>query len=726
MHMLFTRQTFRLLTVTILCTLFAGNYLAAQQPIRMTIVDPINDLVTLENLGASIEDVSTLWLCRGPGQYAPLTAYANINPGFTLAAGESVTIDVTTASSGNVSVLDGPPGQLGLFANQNFGSSSPDDVLDYIQYGGVDSDSRGEEATTAGRWDDGNNFVAENRIPFVFTGGIDDFGSTFYTASSGVRITQINTINNSFTLQNLGSVQEDISGFFFCQGPMRYFPLAGFGALDFVLDPGEELVIDAMSQTTLELNDQAALFSTNTDGSVSGGSFFSTTTDPSLFLDFVQWGTGAASSGNRVAQAVTAGRWDDETSFVLGEAPFNFQGGVNEVGVGFWTNDTEVRITMVNPFLDIATVTNLDTIAQDVSTFFFCTAAGVYPSFSDPSVIQIVEGDLMLDPGESVTLEVLSAGGIVDAGSGGGSIFLFSNAFSNGNAGFNNDNPEVQRDFVQWEPNAFRVMNALNAGRWDDAALFAPSPAPHRFIGGADDVGSTFWLGAEQPIRFSLVNTAANSITLSNLGMDDVDISPFFLCLGPGQYAALTDYDGIMTGTMLVAGESITIDLSTGPDAVNLLNAPNGQLVLFSSNTDGVNTGPAFFSSSNDPEFLLDFVQYGAADQTRAQQAVDAGRWDATTSFVATNRSPFIFSGGADDFGVSNWSASSGVRLTQVNPNNNTIILQNLGSIDEDISGFFLCLGPGQYAALTDYDGIMIGNDAGRWCRNFYRYHYGP
>ncbi|MEM7550123.1 MAG: ExeM/NucH family extracellular endonuclease [Bacteroidota bacterium] len=157
-------------------------------------------------------------------------------------------------------------------------------------------------------------------------------------------------------------------------------------------------------------------------------------------------------------------------------------------------------------------------------------------------------------------------------------------------------------------------------------------------------------------VRLVSIDLTTESITLENFGTT-ADISGYFICLGPGQYAQLTGYDGIMTGTTLSSESSIAIDLTTGPANVNELNGPNGEIVLFTTNTDGVNTGGAFFGSTTDPNLLVSYVQYGAGNDTRAQQAVDAGRWDDVENFVS-GTAPYLFTGMGDDFGSDFWISS--------------------------------------------------------------------
>ena len=70
-----------------------------------------------------------------------------------------------------------------------------------------------------------------------------------------------------------------------------------------------------------------------------------------------------------------------------------------------------------------------------------------------------------------------------------------------------------------------------------------------------------------------------------------------------------------------------------------------GGLGLFRDNSN-------FGSESSDQ--LKDFVQWGAANQPRVGQAVNATRWDSANNFVS-GTAPFTFSGGSGDVGSTFW-----------------------------------------------------------------------
>lgn len=139
-------------------------------------------------------------------------------------------------------------------------------------------------------------------------------------------------------------------------------------------------------------------------------------------------------------------------------------------------------------------------------------------------------------------------------------------------------------------------------------------------------------------VRISLVDTAKDEVTLINLGGKSVNISGYFLCLGPGTYREV----GTITtaDTNLANGESITLSYDMNPDA------------------DGLSVFTTNSFSSSDPSILIDYVQWGAASQARVGQAVTAGRWNEATQFIE-NESPYTFNGESNEFGVSFWSGTN-------------------------------------------------------------------
>ncbi|MEM6337032.1 MAG: T9SS type A sorting domain-containing protein [Bacteroidota bacterium] len=450
-----------------------------------------------------------------------------------------------------------------------------------------------------------------------------------------IRIVRVDPETNTVTIKNLGTTSADISDFWLCVRP-QYDRIGESGSVavvsgDLTLGADEEVVLDVSPAgasggftpiTSLEANSELGLFATSTFGS----------TDPAVLLDFVTWGGITAST--RVGQAVTAGRWDDANTTVAGAGPYTFLGSAGEFGADFWVSDTEIRMTRIIPESDIVILENADTVALDISGFWFCTIAGIYPQVSNPDDVEVLEGDLMLDPGERVALRILTPDGIVDEA---GSLFLFSTAL----LGFNNGNPASVRDFAQWDaPNGFRVENAVAAGRWEDAGNFIEGVAPY-FI---DEVApgsftSDQWSAKTSAVRITNVDPANDQVTLKNFGTEEIDITGYWFCLAVGQYEEVTGADLVLS-----PDEEIVVVVSTG-----LAVGEADNLGLFSTNT---------FGSSN-PDVYVDFVQWvGRDDRGRPGQAVFAGVWDSSDAFVDGD-APYVFTGSAGTYGSTHWEPAA-------------------------------------------------------------------
>ena len=277
-------------------------------------------------------------------------------------------------------------------------------------------------------------------------------------------------------------------------------------------------------------------------------------------------------------------------------------------------------------------------VALDISSFFFCTQAGVYPKLGNPEDVEVVEGDLELEPGEKVAVRILTEGGVVDEQ---GTLFLFATNV----LGFNNDNPFSLRDFAQWDaPNGFRVENAVAAGRWDDAESFIEGRAPFFVDPVTPGVfGSSIWSARSAGVRMIAVNPGSSEVTLHNFGEVDVDLSGYFFCLNVGQYEQLNG-----SNLLLSPGQDMTVQVVTGLTATSPDN-----LGLFSTNEFG----------STNPEIYVDFIQWGGRDdQGRPGQAVFAGIWESANTF-AESAELIEFTGGVNDFGSGNWTAVQNVSV---------------------------------------------------------------
>ncbi|WP_188373234.1 hypothetical protein [Winogradskyella haliclonae] len=426
-----------------------------------------------------------------------------------------------------------------------------------------------------------------------------------------IRISQVDTQADLVVLSNLGTTTTDIADYFLCLGPGTYVRVS-----------------DAANGNTNLAPNQSITLSYDVNEAVGGLSVFSTNTfsssDPNILLDYLQWGAGNQA---RVAQAVSAGRWDNANNFVPVGASYNFIGEANEFGASFYetiaAEETTpiVRILQVDATADLVWLSNFGTESVDVGDYFLCLGPGTYVRVSDAT-----NASTNLAPGENIMLSY-----DVNETEDGLSIFSTNT--------FGSSDPNILLDYVQWGAgNQARVAQAVTAGRWDNANNFVANGSPYVFNGNSDEFGSTFWEGTEEEestvVRIAQVNANTDQVWLANFGNVSVDVGDYFLCLGPGTYVRVSDATNASTN--LAPGENVMLSYD--------VNETVGGLSIFSTNSFG----------SSDPNILLDYVQWGAGNQARVAQAVTAGRWDDANNFINGGPS-YTFNGNADEFGSTFW-----------------------------------------------------------------------
>ena len=272
------------------------NTLNAQAIFKYTFVDPAANELTITNVGDMSDDVGSYWLCLGPGTYQQISGVAS---GSTmLSPGMSITLPYNMDA-----VSDG----LSLFSVNSFGSSDPNILVDFVQWG-AGNQARSGQAVTAGRWDNAASFVSVSAPYITSTGGS---AAAWSTAEAMIKYTFVDPINNELSITNTGTVAQDVGSYWLCLGPGTYQLINNVTSDNTLLNPGESITLPYNMN---EANDGLSLFSTNSFGS----------SDPDILLDFVQWGAG---NQPRSGQAVTAGRWDNASSFVSGTAPYSTSTG---------------------------------------------------------------------------------------------------------------------------------------------------------------------------------------------------------------------------------------------------------------------------------------------------------------------------------------------------------------------------------------------------------------
>lgn len=189
-----------------------------------------------------------------------------------------------------------------------------------------------------------------------------------------------------------------------------------------------------------------------------------------------------------------------------------------------------------------------------------------------------------------------------------------------------------------------------------------------------------------------------NQIEIFNNGDAAADLGSYWICLGPGNYAQ-------------VSGLAPAGNLNLAPGAYVTLTydlpAQNGGLGLYSNNQ--------FTNAAS----MVDFVQWGAAGNPRENVAVEAGIWGAGDFVPVTGSADnsIIYDGSGN--GVANWAETSTVTfgaenvltmpeemtqsivLNEVQYGNlNLVEIYNNGTVAVDLSGYWLCQGPGAYSQI--------------------------
>ena len=205
--------------------------------------------------------------------------------------------------------------------------------------------------------------------------------------------------------------------------------------------------------------------------------------------------------------------------------------------------------------------------------------------------------------------------------------FSFEMPEANGGLGLYSSNQftssEAIVDFVQWgAAGAARENVAVNAGIWTTGE-FVPvvEDSNNSIVYDGDGNGASNWaesttvtIGAENVLTMPAENRESivfNEVQYGNLdrveiynnGDITVDLSTYWLCLGPGRYAQIGNLTPVSGTVELPAGEFLVLPFDMG-------NADG--LGLYSTNT---------FGSS---DAIVDFVQWGEAGSPRENMMVKA------------------------------------------------------------------------------------------------------
>ncbi len=257
---------------------------------------------------------------------------------------------------------------------------------------------------------------------------------------------------------------------------------------------------------------------------------------------------------------------------------------------------------------DLVEILNTGTTNADLSDFWLCLGPGTYQRIG---TLTAQSGSITdLGPGEYLVLPYTMPD--TDGGLG-----LYStNTFADANAIV---------DFVQWgSAGSARENVAVQAGVWT-VGEFVPTitNVNNSIIFDGDGNGAADWaetstpsLGSENmltvpaEIRSIVINEVRygerDVVELYNNGEATVDLSSYYLCLGPGTYVRIENITPESGNIQLEAGEFVVL-----PYAM--------------SNADGLGlyTNNQFASA----DAIMDFVQWGEAGSARENVAVEAGIW---------------------------------------------------------------------------------------------------
>ncbi|WP_411029575.1 hypothetical protein [Spongiimicrobium sp. 3-5] len=351
----------------------------------------------------------------------------------------------------------------------------------------------------------------------------------------------------------------------------------------------------------------------------------------------------------------------------------------------------------------------------DLSNYYLCLGPGTYERLGGLTVT----GDLNLAPGAYLVVSYAMPGA-----SGGLGLYIDNSDFADAS---------TIADFVQWgsggtaRENVAVAANIWTAGQFiavegDAANSLAFDGSGNAVSDWAETTTPTF--GAENTVTppnavasvvINEVGYQNDKVELYNNGTIAVDLTDYFLCLGPATYRKVGDLP--VTGDIVLApGAFITITYDQlNTDAGQISNTPGtGGLGLYESNTD-----------FTDPATLSDFVQWGAAGSVRENVAVAAGIWTAGefVNVIGSAETSIAYDGEGDTaadwtetaeptFGSQNTIVAPEMSITinEVEYLGDKVELYNSGNISVDLSDYQLCLAPGTYRRVGDLpvDGDLV------------------
>ena len=227
--------------------------LNAQANPTITNVDTSTNYVTVTNFGDTQLNISSYWVCLGPGQYRQLRALNIISGDYDLSENESVTFDFPLIADENA---DGE-GSLGFFSRNSFGSTDPSVFIDFMQWGGANQD-RSSQACTVGIWSNVNDFIS-CPAPYSLIDRVGGNPTAWNDADGGVigiNVEATNELNVNGTTSIDGEFQATI-----CvdgrPDPIAVFhetPVVGRSYLYVITDAVTGLILDVVDTDEISLD----------------------------------------------------------------------------------------------------------------------------------------------------------------------------------------------------------------------------------------------------------------------------------------------------------------------------------------------------------------------------------------------------------------------------------------------------------------------------------------
>lgn len=313
-----------------------------------------------------------------------------------------------------------------------------------------------------------------------------------------------------------------------------------------------------------------------------------------------------------------------------------------------FTTYAQIRIISIDPEANEFTIKNFGRDSEKISTYRLSI---INVNYDDLTSFTIVNGDLNLDPGNTVVLTPNS-----DLGEN-GYIALYL-PFSSMDGELND--PDFLVDYVQWKLNGYEFeMVAVSKGIWKKHTFIDGDPI-YSFTGnGEKDYGAEFWKGSTPAskhinIRFTYVDPSTNKINIKNFGANKVDISSYRLC-------SKTQYTNNLTSQTILAG-----NLNLMPDSTVTIALSGFGGTLFDLDTSKADMALYVNNNYADTASLLDFMQWGGGGNEKENIAVSKNIW-SKGEFVL-GKYPYQYFGNATQHGASFWLGDTTVKT----PNDNT------------------------------------------------------